>query len=1085
MKKFSYSSVFIMLICLLLLNSGLTISNAEGSETENEAFEVSKAVYENAYKDNPDYVLVDEIPYYQYASRTKTTTTSGYDTLDGWTKYDTKSSTSTSGYKFGTPISTNTSYANNRKTVTSAVNKGYYYYAYAVANPSKTSDWTYYVDKTRASVISHMKANFSASATWAESRLRYFWYISSTDLGNISGKFNQKIPYCENSNVSVGETSQSGTHLYDLKLYKHKQCYKVKTDITTYYYYKWSAWSEWTEWSQDRESLPSDGSMKENTETRYLIKLVKKAIPLSSCNFSVTSETEFDYDGTEKYIDFVLTDGEKQLQQGVDYIVDGNGAVNAGTYTVKITGLGDYSEEITKTFVINKISPILDFENDSITKSKDADDFVNTLKYTTDGELSFSSSNEAVATVGADGVVSIVDKGNTRITVSSAQGANYIPGEASFELTVASNLYDCSIDTIGNSSFSYDGTEKKLKFSIFDGENELIEGKDFELIGNSGTNAGRYSVTISGLGEYIGQIKHILTITKATPILQFESPTVTKRTGSEPFVNALTVKTDGQLTYSSSDETVATVDGDGNVSLLKPGSVTIVVKAAEGVNYKERKASYSLTVAEAVKDIELDELSYSFRNYWDDFGYARNYVIPASIYRMMFGKVVGNSFYLASKNTSWGGNCAGLSGTAALLLDKNNDIHAKTFNANATFNKDLKIKDQTPDQLVLLEFIEGLQVAQKASMFNVADNQYKVSGEQLRSGKKSLNKIMSTVTEQTEAGIPVIMTIRCKGVGGHALLAYKVTSNNDIGQIHVYDSNHPLQDECIEMRKDSTGNWCQWSYNMGSYGIWGSDGDSGECSFGMVPYAVIKTLWEQKGEGLQKNYNILATNSKNVEIYDVEDNLLASIDADDIDYSSNGIVKHSGDLSIGSDGEDRMIISMPVDVYCVKNTDDETESFELEMMNSEVGSTVETSANEVTLVAADDYELNQVFIDATPDDYYSVTLNSSAKNDNEEVIVKGNGTGDTLQISQSEGVVNVENCQVTSMSVDDNQMEQKTISSKAYGHGRISPSGTEKTVVGSDKIFTIIPDEGYDIQDVIIDDQSVGAVDSYLSLIHI
>ena len=183
----------------------------------------------------------------QYRYRDKQTTTSGEAALSGWTKYDTKTSVSTSGYKFGTPIATSTSMANNRKTVTSAVDKGYYYYAYVVANPSNTSDWCYYADKTRAKVISHMKANFSNSTAWAEKRLRYFWYVSPTDLGATSAKLKKTIPYCADSTVSVGTFSQKATHYYDIPMFRYNQCYKVKTTTTTNYFYKWGNWSSWSE----------------------------------------------------------------------------------------------------------------------------------------------------------------------------------------------------------------------------------------------------------------------------------------------------------------------------------------------------------------------------------------------------------------------------------------------------------------------------------------------------------------------------------------------------------------------------------------------------------------------------------------------------------------------------------------------------------------------------------------------------------------------------------------------------------------------------------------------------------------------
>ncbi len=45
-------------------------------------------------------------------------------------------------------------------------------------------------------------------------------------------------------------------------------------------------------------------------------------------------------------------------------------------------------------------------------------------------------------------------------------------------------------------------------------------------------------------------------------------------------------------------------------------------------------------------------------------------------------------------------------------------------------------------------------------------------------------------------------------------------------------------------------------------------------------------------------------------------------------------------------------------------------------------------------------------------------------------------------------------------------------------HGKITPS-TVSVEKGSDQTFKIIPDEGYEIEDVIVDGKSVGAVESY------
>jgi len=54
-----------------------------------------------------------------------------------------------------------------------------------------------------------------------------------------------------------------------------------------------------------------------------------------------------------------------------------------------------------------------------------------------------------------------------------------------------------------------------------------------------------------------------------------------------------------------------------------------------------------------------------------------------------------------------------------------------------------------------------------------------------------------------------------------------------------------------------------------------------------------------------------------------------------------------------------------------------------------------------------------------------------------------------------------------------------TITASAGSHGSISPSGSISINQGSDKSFTITPDTGYQIDDVLVDGSSKGAVSSY------
>ena len=53
------------------------------------------------------------------------------------------------------------------------------------------------------------------------------------------------------------------------------------------------------------------------------------------------------------------------------------------------------------------------------------------------------------------------------------------------------------------------------------------------------------------------------------------------------------------------------------------------------------------------------------------------------------------------------------------------------------------------------------------------------------------------------------------------------------------------------------------------------------------------------------------------------------------------------------------------------------------------------------------------------------------------------------------------------------------ITVSAGPHGTISPAGVVKVALGNSQVFTITPDTGYAIKDVLVDNVSVGSVESY------
>ena len=163
-----------------------------------------------------------------------------------------------------------------------------------------------------------------------------------------------------------------------------------------------------------------------------------------------TAETPT-YDGTQKDypgINSVTCNG-KTLTVNVDYVIDEDhstlSVTNAGDYDVTIKGTGQYRETNTTTvhWKINKAQETgsISYTTTHVDKTVGAEPFTNTLSNNINhGNVRYTSSNEYVATVDGNGLVTIHHAGSCTIT-ATVEDANYYfdSNTASYNLTVSSN----------------------------------------------------------------------------------------------------------------------------------------------------------------------------------------------------------------------------------------------------------------------------------------------------------------------------------------------------------------------------------------------------------------------------------------------------------------------------------------------------------------------------------------------------------------------------------------------------------------------------------------------------------------------
>lgn len=155
--------------------------------------------------------------------------------------------------------------------------------------------------------------------------------------------------------------------------------------------------------------------------------------------------------------------------------------------------------------------------------------------------------------------------------------------------------------TLSADSFVYDGTSKvpSVTSATLNGQT-LTEGTDYVVVSSPATNAGDYSLSVNGIGDYSGVATANWTINKATPTISGDSSVSITGTG-ESVSKTYTTDSDGAFSFTLSDNiaTLSNVGGTVTIESTAEGTATMTVSVAASSNYLAATKSVSLEVTAA------------------------------------------------------------------------------------------------------------------------------------------------------------------------------------------------------------------------------------------------------------------------------------------------------------------------------------------------------------------------------------------------------------------------------------------------------------------------------------------------------
>ncbi len=303
---------------------------------------------------------------------------------------------------------------------------------------------------------------------------------------------------------------------------------------------------------------------------------------------TVTIADKYNYIGTQIEPDIRVVCKGHELKLNGDYTFKCQNNTNVGTASIIITGQGGYFGSITKKFEIRKAKWPNDRPNSVIYVEENIKNLnqipLNCSGWMWQAEADITSDAfQATAVYVGKDMNNFV---NTKMTVTIIRGSKP-------EQKDIASIAELRLE---RDSFKYDGQSKMPSVVAVDGEEVLLEGKDFEVEYKNNVNAGQASVIVKGKNGYVGSKTLYFTINKAdrTDFKVAQQGWTYGESALEPSIEGQIEAANVTYSYSDAEDGVFTANKP-----TKAGAYWIKATIDESQNYNSAEAKARFIIGKA------------------------------------------------------------------------------------------------------------------------------------------------------------------------------------------------------------------------------------------------------------------------------------------------------------------------------------------------------------------------------------------------------------------------------------------------------------------------------------------------------